>query len=114
MLDLADFRRNPRAARYGVLGSVQVRYGKSSRGGPSKRRTVLTVPEMDWVTEVLTQWRDEVRPLLCPGGHPAVFVTERRDRVSVRQLDTAFRRAADRVGLDEVHDLHSLRHVVSA
>jgi site-specific recombinase XerD len=110
MLDLADFRRNPRAARYGTLGSVQVRYGKSSRGGPPKRRTVLTVPEMDWVTAVLAQWLEEIRPLLSPGGHPAVFVTERRGRVSVRHLDDAFRRTAADACLDEVHDLHSLRH----
>ena len=110
MLDLADFRRNPRAARYGDLGSVQVRYGKASRGSPPKRRTVLTVPEMDWITGVLTHWRDEVRPLLCPAAHPAVFVTERRGRTSARLLDGAFGRAAADAGLDEIHDLHSLRH----
>jgi hypothetical protein len=55
MLDVADFRRNPRAGQYGTFGSVQVRYGKASRGSPPRRRTVLTVPEFDWVTEVLTQ-----------------------------------------------------------
>jgi hypothetical protein len=54
MHDIADFRRNPRAAGLGVSGSVQVRYGKSQRGGPPKRRTVLTVPEMDWASGLLT------------------------------------------------------------
>ena len=54
MLDVADFRRNPRVGQYGTFGSVQVRFGKASRGSPPKRRTVLTVPEFDWVTGVLT------------------------------------------------------------
>ena len=44
--------------------------GSASRqkGSPPKRRTVLTVPEMDWVVEVLDQWVSEVRPQFTPGG----------------------------------------------
>ena len=110
MLDLADFRLNPRAERYGGFGSVQVRYGKASRGSPPKRRTVLTVPEMDWITPVLREWVDELRPGFGPGAHPAVFVTERQARVSCRHLDTAFGRAAAEAELPEDADLHSLRH----
>ncbi|GAA1574487.1 hypothetical protein GCM10009827_115450 [Dactylosporangium maewongense] len=98
-LDLVDLRRNPRAERYGRFGCVQVRYGKASRGGPPKRRTVLTVPEMDWVVEVLLEWGDELRPLFGPGSHPALFVTERQSRVARAHLDVAFRRAADDAGL---------------
>ena len=37
-------------------GAVFVRWGKSSNGSPPKRRTVLTVPEMDWVVPVLEHW----------------------------------------------------------
>ena len=50
-----------------------MRWGKSSRGNPPKRRTVMLVPEMEWVVPVLQQWLDEVRPLLNPGKHPALF-----------------------------------------
>lgn len=109
-LDLADFRRNPRAGGYGKFGSVQVRYGKASRGGPPKRRTVLTVPEMDWIVAQLDYWCERVRPCLGPGGHPAVFVTERSSRMSVALFDKAFSQAAQAAGLPEEADLHGLRH----
>ncbi|MFD5327976.1 hypothetical protein [Streptomyces sp. NPDC127092] len=52
-LDLPDLRRSPKAPQYGRLGALFVRYGKVSRGGPPKRRTLLTVPEFDWIVEVL-------------------------------------------------------------
>jgi site-specific recombinase XerD len=110
MLDVVDFRRNARVAKYGTFGSVQVRYGKASRGSPPKRRTVLTVPEMDWVVPLLAQWSDELRPLFEPGGHAALWMTERRGRVSVRHLDDAFGAARERAGLPAELDLHSLRH----
>ncbi len=110
MLDLSDLRHNPRAAHFGGFGSVQVRYGKAVRGSPPRRRTVLTVPEMDWVVDVLGQWTGEVRGQFSPGAHPAVWVTERRGRVSVRLLDEAFSEARDLAGLPAELDLHCLRH----
>jgi site-specific recombinase XerD len=109
-LDLADLRRNPKAAQYGRFGALFVRFGKSSRGGEPKRRTVLTVPEMDWVVPVLEQWIDEIRALLTPGQHPALWVTERRSRVSGHGLDRAFETARQAAGLPEELDLHCLRH----
>ena len=110
MLDLADFRRNSRAGHLGVFGSAQVRYGKASCGGPPKRRTVLTVPEMDWIVDTLADWRDAVRPLLAPGAHPALFVTERRGRMQLRHANDAFNRAAADAALPATLDLHCLRH----
>lgn len=109
-LDVADLRRNPRVAGYGRFGSVQVRYGKASRGSPPRRRTVLTVPEFDWVTGVLGQWVEEVRPLLAPGQHPALWVTERRGRIGPKYLDGVFSRIREDAGLAEELDLHALRH----
>jgi site-specific recombinase XerD len=87
-----------------------VRWGKSSNGSPPKRRTVLTVPEMDWVVPVIQQWIEEVRPLFSPGAHPALWVTERRGRLSRRAINEAFEEARDAAGLDPVLDLHCLRH----
>lgn len=109
-LDLADLRRNPKTPDYGRFGALFVRHGKASKGGPAKRRSVLTVPEMDWVVDVLNQYLDEVRPAFEPAKHPALWVTERRGRISPRRVDEAFdtaRRAAD---LPDELDLHSLRH----
>jgi site-specific recombinase XerD len=51
-----------------------------------------------------------VRPLLAAGGHPAVWVTERCGRVSVRGLDRAFEEAREAAGLPGELDLHALRH----
>ncbi|MFG2044962.1 tyrosine-type recombinase/integrase [Dactylosporangium sp. NPDC048998] len=109
-LDLADLRRNPKVPAYGRIGGVFVRYGKSSNGGPPKRRTVLTVPEMDWVVPVLEHWITEVRPRFGPGAHPALFVTERRGRVSKGIINRAFCTARDTAGLPDELDLHCLRH----
>ncbi|MGW7603179.1 tyrosine-type recombinase/integrase [Streptomyces antimycoticus] len=109
-LDLCDLRRNPRVAEYGRFGAIFVRYGKASKGGPPKRRSVLTVPEMDWIVEVLDQYVSEVRPAFGPGKHPAFWITERRDRMSLRRLNCAFETARQSAGLPAELDLHSLRH----
>lgn len=109
-LDLADFRRNPRAPDYGGFGSVQVRYGKASSGSAPKRRTVLTVPELDWIVGLLREWVEDVRPLLAPQRHPALWITERCGRVSLRHLNDAFAAAREDAELPAELDLHSLRH----
>jgi site-specific recombinase XerD len=109
-LDTVDFRHNPRATQYGTFGSVQVRYGKASKGSPPKRRTVLTVPEMDWIVEILTEWCEEIRPLFLPGAHPALWVTERRSRISLRSVNDTFRDARREAGLPTELDVHALRH----
>jgi integrase/recombinase XerD len=109
-LDVADLRRNPKMPQYGRLGALFVRYGKSSHGSPPKRRTVFTVPEMDWVVEVLEHYITEVRPRFEAGSHPALWVTERCGRLSRRSANEAFETARDAAGLPPELDLHSLRH----
>ncbi|MEU9099313.1 tyrosine-type recombinase/integrase [Streptomyces sp. NPDC048361] len=109
-LDLSDLRRNPKVLDYGRCGALFVRYGKASKGSPPKRRTVLTVPEFDWVVDVLSHYLDEVRPAFLPGKHPALWITERRGRLSLRRLDEAFEAARAAAGISEDLDLHSLRH----
>lgn len=114
MLDLSDLRHNPRAKDYGRFGALEVRFGKASRGSPPKRRTVLTVPEADWIVSVLEEWVDEVRPGFSPGGHPALWVTERCGRLGVRRLDEVFTIVREHAALPPELDLHCLRHIVSA
>jgi hypothetical protein len=58
-LDVTDLRHNPNAPQYRRYGGVFVRGGKSSKGSPPKRRTVFTVPEMDWIVEVLDHYLTE-------------------------------------------------------
>lgn len=109
-LDLPDLRHNPKVPEFGRSGGLFVRWGKSSRGGPPKRRTVLTVPEMDWIVPVLDQWIDEIRPAFGVGAHPALWVTERSDRMSLRRINEAFTTAREAAGLPAQLDLHCLRH----
>ncbi|MFE3543854.1 tyrosine-type recombinase/integrase [Nocardia sp. NPDC059177] len=109
-LDLADLRRNPKAPQFGGVGGLFVRWGKSSKGSPPKRRTVLTVPEMDWIVDELEHWMEEVRPVFAPGNHPALFVNERCGRLSKRAINNAFVQARVDAELPEELDLHSLRH----
>jgi site-specific recombinase XerD len=109
-LDVADMRHNPKVAGFGRFGAVFVRWGKASRGSPPKRRTVLTVPEMDWIVPVLQQWVDELRPRFSPGSLPSLWVTERCSRLGRRGIDEAFTTARTAAGLDPALDLHALRH----
>lgn len=109
-LDLVDLRRNQKVPQYGDFGALMIRWGKSSRGSRPKRRTVLLVPEMDWIVPVLEQWTAELRPRFDPGALVAMWVTERRSRLSMRGLNQAFAVARDAAGLDPVLDLHCLRH----
>ncbi|GAA4380462.1 hypothetical protein GCM10023152_28920 [Agromyces bauzanensis] len=50
-LDTADLRPNGQAPRFGRFGAVEVGWGKGAHGSGPRRRTVLTLPELDWVTE---------------------------------------------------------------
>lgn len=109
-LDLVDLRRNPKAPQFNGFGSVMVRYGKSSKGSPPKRRTVLLVPEMDWIVDVLDYWLTDLRPRFCPGRHPALWITERIGRLSPRSINEAFVAAKRAAGLEEHLDVHCLRH----
>lgn len=109
-LDVADLRPNPHMPAWGSYGSVHVRYGKSTRGGIPRRRTVLAVPEFDWVIVGLRQWVEQARPLLQAADHPALWVTERLTRVDVDYLDRRFAALRAEAGLDETLSLHCLRH----
>ena len=50
----------------------------------------------DVAAEALAQYLEEVRPRYGPGSHPAVWLTERGGRISVRQIGTV--RRAPRAG----------------
>jgi hypothetical protein len=106
-------RHNPQACQFAGYGAVFVRWGKSANGSPPRRRTVLTVPEMDWVVLVMQQWIEEVRPLFSPADHPALWVTERRGRLSRRAINEAFEEARAAAGLDPALDLHCLRPYIT-
>lgn len=108
MLDIADLHRNAHAPQFGGYGSLHVRYGKASRGSPPKRRTVLSVHE--WAVDALRQYVEHVRGDFAPASHPALWVTERRGRVSVRHVNARFARYRDAAGLPPELDLHCLRH----
>ncbi|MFF5088961.1 tyrosine-type recombinase/integrase [Streptomyces niveus] len=110
MLDLPDLRHNARAKAYGRFGALEVRFGKASRGSPPKRRTVLTVPEVDWIVPVLEEWVSEVRGSFSPGAHPALWMSERCGRLGVRRIDEVFTEIRNHAGLPEELELHCLRH----
>lgn len=113
MLDIADLRPNPQMPQWGTYGAVHVRYGKAVRGGVPRRRTVLTVPEFDWVVAGLTQWVEQARPLVLgtdTDGRLELWPTERRGRIDPRTLDLRFAWVRKEAGLPEELTLHCLRH----
>ncbi|MED5803995.1 tyrosine-type recombinase/integrase [Gordonia sp. Z-3] len=109
-LDVADLRTNGKAPQFGRFGLAQVRFGKASRGTPPKRRTVLTLPEFDWVVEGLDHYLHQVRQKFHPGQSPALWPTERGTRVGAKYFDRRFAELRDAAGLDRHLTPHSLRH----
>ncbi|PAK92573.1 MULTISPECIES: tyrosine-type recombinase/integrase [Brevibacterium] len=107
MLDTVDWSGNAAAAEFGRYGAVSVRYGKALKGGPPRRRTVLTT--MGWAAESVAEWIEELRPLYAPTG-TALWPTERRARVSSDALSHRFAEYRDAIGLDRNLGPHCLRH----
>lgn len=109
MLDLNDLRPNPYVPEWGEYAKVHVRYGKAMKGSPPRRRTVLACPEFAWASEGLRYWVEEVRPRLA-GDSDALWISERRTRITTRTVDQRFAEIRDAAGLDRALTLHSLRH----
>jgi site-specific recombinase XerD len=112
MLELEDFGPNPHVTDYGRFGAVQVRWAKGTAGSGPRRRTVLTVPEFDWVIDLLREWTsDGMRQRFATADRSsALWPSERADCVAMGSLGDAFAQARDAVGLPKELGLHCLRH----
>ena len=71
---------------------------------------MLAVPEFDWAIAGLRQWVEQARPILNAGDHPALWVSERLNRVSTVHVGKRFAWLRDEAGLDPALSLHCLRH----
>lgn len=107
MLDVTDLGRNPHASEFGDQGVLYVRHGKAKKGSPPKRRSVLTV--WRWTPEILEQWLGDVRPAFGRADSPALWPSERAERIALSQLDARFAAYRDALGLDAGLDFHSFR-----
>ena len=107
MLDVADFGANPQGAGFGEYGVCYVRFGKASKGSPPKRRSVLAV--WPWAAEVLQQWGEDIRPLRALEANPAMWPSERGQRIGLQAIDARFAAYRDALGLASGLDFHSLR-----
>jgi site-specific recombinase XerD len=107
MLDVGDFSANPKAPEFGDLGVLSVRWGKAMRGGPPRRRSVLTV--MPWSVDVVGEYLGEVRSAYGDVG-PAMWPTERGGRVELANLNKVFAAARTELGLPGELGCHCLRH----
>lgn len=112
MLDVHDFGPNPHVPDFGSFGAVTIRWAKGTAGSGPRRRTVLTVPEFDWVVDLLRFWT-------APGGRDrfatadrsaGMWPSERADRITLGSLGDSFAEARDGVGLPKELGLHCLRH----
>lgn len=106
-LERVDLSRNPKAPEFGDLGMVRVRWGKASRGGPPRRRSVLTI--FDWAVDALEQYVIEVRPRFG-AAHNGLWPTERGGRLSLGSVNDRFVAYRDALGLPGELGPHCLRH----
>ncbi|MBA4246968.1 MAG: integrase [Microbacterium sp.] len=107
-LDVSDFYRNSHAPEFGEFGILQVRHGKASKGGPPKRRSVVTL--RDWAVEAVKDYLANVRPLMSPKDGIAMWYSERGTRLRSRELSDRFAHFRDELGLDRNLSPHALRH----
>ncbi|MFC8669578.1 tyrosine-type recombinase/integrase [Streptomyces sp. NPDC057199] len=107
-LDTGDFHRNPQAPEFGRFGGLQVRYGKRTRGSAYRRREVLSV--MDWAVEAVADYVANVRPRFGLPDHPALWVTERGNRLRPREIDDRFAAYRKELGWGDELVPHCLRH----
>lgn len=105
-LEVIDFGVNPAAPELGRFGTLSVRWGKASRGGPPRRRDVATV--MPWTVDVVAEYLADVHPGY--GTPMALWPTERGSSVSVDYVATRFRALRDELGLPIELGPHCLRH----
>lgn len=112
MLDVHDFGPNPHVPAYGEFGAVTIRWAKGTAGSGPRRRTVLTVPEFEWVVDLLKFWVHEGGRGLFPTAErsAALWPSERADRITLGSLGDSFAAARDAVGLPKELGLHCLRH----
>lgn len=112
MLEDVDFGPNPHVPAFGAFGSLQVRWAKGTKGSGPRRRTVLTVPEFEWVVDLLRFW-------LSPEGRgrfatadrsQSLWPSERSASAAVRNFDRSFQSVRKLAGLPEELSLHALRH----
>lgn len=107
-LEVVDFGRNPAAPELDGFGTLAVRWGKASKGGPPRRRTVLTV--MPWSVDVLAEYVGVIRPLYDAGDTGPLWPTERGGRVSLSHVNDRFAAYRDELGLPGELAPHCLRH----
>ena len=108
MLEVTDFGRNAAASEFGAYGTLAVRYGKAVKGGPPRRRNVLTV--MGWAAEVAAEWVEQVRGCYGPGNRTMLWPTERGGRVATDYLNQRFAAWRTQLGLPDELRPHCLRH----
>lgn len=109
MLELADIGSNPKAPEFGTYGVLYIRWGKASRGGAPRRRSVLTV--FPWSVRVLQQWVTAYRDLFPRGADASwLWPTERSRHLDEARLSKRFGQYRDAVGLPDGLTLHCLRH----
>ena len=66
---------------------------------------------MDWAVDVLSQYLEEVRPRFGTAAlDPALWLTERGTRISLRRIDECFGAYRQAAGLPNELSLHCLRH----
>ena len=96
MLDTVDLHHNAKMRQWGRYGAIHVRWAKAAGGGAPRRRTVLLVPEFDWWVPGMQQWLEQARERFAPGDDlDALWVTERRTRLSAGYLDRRFAELRD-------------------
>lgn len=111
MLDIVDLHHNAKVRKWGRYGAIHVRWAKAAGGGAPRRRTVLLVPEFDWWVPGMQQWTEQARERFAPSADlDALWVTERRTRLSAGYLDRRFSELRDEAGISKSLTLHSLRH----
>jgi hypothetical protein len=84
---------NPHVEQFGRFGALQVRWAKGTKGSGPRRRTMLTVPEFDWVVGLLEWLSPDGRKWFSTADRSACLWPSQRSGSTVyRNFDRPFQR----------------------
>ena len=110
LAEVHDLSYNASMPQYRDVGSILIRFGKGTNSGSGPRtRVVRTVPQFEWIVDVMEQYLIDIRPRLVTSS-AALFPSERDRAFSPTHIDDRWADIRRELGLDENYKLHCVRH----
>ena len=116
MSDVRDLPRahTPKIQKFSAFEGFDIRFGKASNGGPPKQRFVPAIPLFRHSIAAVDWYLRDVRSHLATADNPALFPSERGERMREDSVSALFAEYRDAARLDPRLTYHCLRHTFAS